>query len=76
MVGNETAETLKRLGVTRSALVEQLWEAASKVTGPEAWDQLRELARLKADIEAIDFAIASAPRPGPDEHASILGGRG
>ena len=73
MTSNETREALDRLKVTREELMKQLCATAIRVTGPEAWEQMNELARLKGHIEALDFAIANPPPVDPQHWAKAYG---
>jgi hypothetical protein len=58
-----TAEDVfARLVALRQALAERIWPtAAAAAARPDDHERIRELVRLKVDIEAIDFTLTHRP---------------
>jgi hypothetical protein len=52
--------------------MDALWRVAADVANGGGSEVLTQLVRLKADIEAIEFAIDNAPQPEPDEDAKVV----
>jgi hypothetical protein len=72
MTFNDPDDIIQGLHARRAALLDELWTVAAEVAAGAAPEVLTRLVRLKADIEAIDFAVANAPQPEPDEDAKVV----
>lgn len=58
MTANETAAKLLNL---RAELVARVWPAAAAAAKSGDHERVRDLVKLKVDIEAIDFALSNRP---------------
>ncbi|RYG38620.1 MAG: hypothetical protein EON93_01685 [Burkholderiales bacterium] len=54
-------ETAVRLLAVRSDLIAQIWPTACKAAQTGDHECVRDLVKLKVDIEAIDFALSHRP---------------
>lgn len=58
MTANDTAAKLLDI---RSDLIAQVWPTACKAAESGSHECVRDLVKLKVDIEAIDFALSHRP---------------
>lgn len=54
-------ETAARLIALREALTARVWATASAAAQTQDHERIRDLVKLKVDIEAIDFALSHRP---------------
>ena len=60
-------EVAAKLVALRQALAASVWTSAiAAVADPDNHEKVRDLVRLKVDIEAIDFALSRRPVATPD----------
>lgn len=72
MTSNTVNNIIQGLHSRRAALLEELWTVAAEVADGAGPELLTKLVRLKADIEAIEFAVSSAPQPESDEDSKVV----
>jgi hypothetical protein len=58
---NSTEEVSAQLVALRDALVARIWPTATEAALSGDHEKVRDLVKLKVDIEAIDFALAHRP---------------
>ena len=59
----DNAEVAARLLAIRDELEAKVWPTAVEAAASDDHERIRELVRLKVDIEAIDFALLRRPTP-------------
>ena len=55
-------DVVGHLEALRAELVAQIWPTALKAARSSDHERVRDMVKLKVDIEAIDFAMAHRPR--------------
>lgn len=75
MVSEDVGQIVQGLRERRESLSADLWEVAAQVAADGGPEILTRLVRLKADIEAVDFAINSAPTNGPERYTELFATR-
>ena len=56
-----TEDVAAKLVALRQELEASVWEAATAASRGDNHERIRDLVRLKVDIEAIDFALSHRP---------------
>ncbi len=59
----DDAEVAARRLAIRDELEAKIWPAAVEAAGSDDHERIRDLVKLKVDIEAIDFALLRRPTP-------------
>jgi hypothetical protein len=54
-------DVVGHLNALRADLVAQIWPTATKAAQSTDHERVRDMVKLKVDIEAIDFAMAHRP---------------
>jgi hypothetical protein len=71
MISNETANTLEVLKANLAALEDQVWPLAQRQAEEQNEGVLFALVNLHLRIQALEFAIAKAPKAGPGDHGKF-----
>jgi len=63
----DNAAVAARLVAIRDELEAKVWRTAVEAAASDDHERIRDLVKLKVDIEAIDFALLRRPTRAPEE---------